>query len=92
MALRTFTDRDGLRWNAWHVFPTGLGGGSSYPSRFREGWVCFERVDGGGRCRLPISDMPEDWESLPDERLSLLRKVAEASPATGVVEAQPRRD
>jgi len=90
MALRTFSDKDGVRWNAWHVIPSGLGGGSSYPSRFRDGWVCFERLTGGGRCRLPLSEIPDDWESLPDERLDLLRKIAESNPATGTVEMHRR--
>lgn len=79
MALRTFTDRDGLAWNAWHVLPGGTGVG--YAERYRDGWVCFERVGGGGRCRIPIDQMPPAWDSLPDHRLDLMRRVAEASTA-----------
>lgn len=79
MALRTFIDRDGLAWNAWHVQPAGAGVG--YAERYRDGWVCFERVGGGGRCRIPLDQMPPDWDSLPDDRLELIRRVAEASSA-----------
>src|SRR4051812_26090672 len=83
MALRTFTDRDDELWNAWHVIPNGNSAG--YHERYREGWVCFERVNGGGRCRLPLSEMPPGWESLPDDRLDLIRRVASASSGTGSI-------
>ncbi len=79
MALRTFTDPDGNAWNAWHVRPGGPGVG--YAERYRDGWVCFERVGGGGRCRIPLDEMPPGWESLSEHRLDLLRRVAEASSA-----------
>jgi hypothetical protein len=76
MALRVFTDRDGHEWNAWLVRPVS-GDASPLPARYREGWVCFERTDGAGRCRLPVDQLPPGWEMLPDERLDLLRRVAE---------------
>ncbi len=81
MSLRTFTDRDGERWNAWNVVPGGTSGG--YQERYQEGWVCFERVPGGGRCRLSFKDLPPRWESLPEERLDLLRRVAEQPNTNG---------
>lgn len=80
MALRTYMDPDGQAWHAWQVHPGNTGAG--YAARFREGWVCFERVDGGGRCRIPIDQMPPGWDSLPEQRLDLLRRVAEAASAT----------
>jgi hypothetical protein len=76
MALRTFTGPDGQQWNAWHVWPNGAGAG--FHERFRDGWVCFERVGGGRRCRIPTGELPSEWESLPDQRLELLRRLAES--------------
>ncbi|MEO8620341.1 MAG: hypothetical protein ABI625_04685 [bacterium] len=78
MALRTFKDSNGQEWNAWHVWPEGAGIGVS--ERYRDGWVCFERVGGGDRCRIPIGDVPAGWENLPDDRLGLLRRISERSP------------
>jgi hypothetical protein len=80
MALRVFADRDGNQWNAWLVQPGPSG--NNFQERFRDGWVCFERVGGGGRCRLPIDQVPRDWETLPDDRLELLRRVADQSTTT----------
>lgn len=80
MALRIFRDQDGLPWNAWLVQPGTSG--SNLQQRFRDGWVCFERVDGSGRCRLPLGEMPSGWEELPDLKLDLLRRVAEESSTT----------
>jgi hypothetical protein len=87
MALRTFTDRDGNLWNAWQVVPNGSS--ASYPNRYRAGWVCFERVGGGGRCRLPIAEMPAAWDALPDERLDLIRRAADAASQTGSMTRVP---
>jgi hypothetical protein len=87
MALRTFTDRDGATWNAWQVIPNG---GAGVQERFRDGWVCFERVGGGGRCRLPLSEMPPRWDQLPDVRLELLRRVADVPGSTGTVARAPK--
>jgi len=77
MALRVFTDRDGIEWNVWLVQPGASG--NNFQERFRDGWVCFERVGGGGRCRLPLDQMPPAWDALPDSRLDLLRRVADES-------------
>lgn len=79
MALRVFTDREGVEWNVWHVRPTSTEG-SSLHTRFRNGWVCFQRADGTERYRMPIDEVPPGWEVLPDDRLDLLRRVA-AQPA-----------
>jgi hypothetical protein len=77
MALRVFADRDGQEWNAWRVRPTT--GSQSLHERFREGWICFETVNGTGRCRLPLDEVPPGWDQLPDDRLDLLRRVAQIS-------------
>lgn len=44
---------------------------------YREGWLCFERLDGTDRSRLALSEVPASWETLSEERLDLLRRVAE---------------
>ena len=80
MALRVFADRDGIQWNVWLVQPGASG--NNFQERFRNGWVCFERVDGSGRCRLPLDEMPEDWATLADGKLDLLRRVADESTTT----------
>ena len=80
MAIRSYIDRDGQEWNAWAVTPAP--GSIAYQERFRDGWVCFERAGGSTRCRLPFSEVPTGWESLPDDRLDLLRRVAETASTT----------
>lgn len=79
MALRTFTDQDGQKWNAWQVHPSGAGVG--FAERYRDGWVCFELVGGGSRCRIPLDQLPS-WETLPDSRLALARRLADATSST----------
>jgi hypothetical protein len=43
-------------------------------SSFRGGWLAFEREEGQERRRL--AQVPEDWESLPPERLAALLEIA----------------
>lgn len=76
MSLRAFTDRDGQKWNAWSVRPTTTSD-SALHARYRDGWICFQRADGTGRCRLPLDEVPPGWDVLPDARLDLIRRVAE---------------
>jgi hypothetical protein len=59
----------------WSVVPAP-NAAVTLDEEFRGGWLCFEKVDGGGRCRLTLTEAPAAWESLPDERLDLLRRVA----------------
>lgn len=76
MALRTFADRSGCTWNVWNVQPS-----LAQPvieDSLRGGWLCFQRSDGGERFRLRMTDVPPAWEQLGDERLDLLRRVAES--------------
>ena len=77
MAVRVFTDRDGHQWSVWRVQPTSSTAGLQ--ERFQGGWLCFERDDGGARARLPLDEAPPSWEALPDDRLELLSRVAEAA-------------
>ena len=75
MALRTFVDRDGGEWRVWSVTPSAPAA-VTLDEAYRGGWLCFERVEGGERCRLTLSEAPAGWDALPDERLDLLRRVA----------------
>jgi hypothetical protein len=79
MALRVFEDREGQQWRVWSVVPAASAA-ATLDAEFRAGWLCFERIDGGGRCRLTMTETPAAWESLPDDRLDLLRRVATPVP------------
>jgi hypothetical protein len=95
MALRVYTDRDGTEWRVWPVTPSGAGVPMLDPT-YRAGWLCFERLDGTDRRRLSMAGVPPAWEALSDERLDLLRKVAEpagrrpGSGETGEMESRQR--
>lgn len=69
-----FADRDGQQWRVWSVQPSA----SSFAVRpaYQEGWLCFEKIDGSCRCRLPAADVPVMWDSLSDEGLEALREIA----------------
>lgn len=86
MPLRVFQDRDGQEWRVWFVMPAGSPG--MLGESFRDGWLCFERIDGRDRRRLAIADAPPAWDALPDEQLDVLRGVAEpaqrSAASTGV--------
>src|SRR5215216_3474468 len=87
MALRKFSDRSGVAWNVWNVQAPALE--HSVQEQLREGWLCFQRPEGGDRYRLPMSDVPPAWEELPTERLDLLRRMAVLSPPTGPMRRVP---
>lgn len=76
MALRVFTDREGFEWQVWSVDPSS--GYMGVRADLRDGWLCFERMGGGDRCRLAITDAPPAWEQLPDHVLDRLRRAAAA--------------
>jgi len=86
MALRRYSDRSGGDWNVWDVQPPAA---DLVQEPLREGWLCFQRADGGDRYRLPMSEVPLTWEELPAERLDLLRRVAALSPTTGPMRRVP---
>ena len=50
---------------------------------YRDGWLCFERVDGHDRRRLAIAEAPPTLETLPDDRLDVLRAAAIPAHRTG---------
>jgi hypothetical protein len=71
MALRSFVASDGREWTVWLVRPA-----SASPLLARPGeWLAFQNEEGTERRRL--SEVPARWEELSDERLDLLRRVAE---------------
>jgi hypothetical protein len=80
VALRVFTDREGCEWQVWNVDPAA--GQRGVRVDLREGWLCFERVGGGDRCRVALADVPPGWEQLPADALDRLRRAAAARPAS----------
>jgi hypothetical protein len=85
MALRNFIDRNGKGWRVWSVLPQ-VSSGAGVPPALRRGWLCFAPERGEGRLRLPLEDVPTAWDSLPDDRLDLLRRVAALAPSVDVGE------
>ena len=71
MSMRTFLSPDGTQWTAWLIRPTSVGRVSGTP----EEWLAFQNADGTERRRL--FEVPAGWEALPDDRLELLRRMAE---------------
>ena len=76
MALRTYSDEEGGEWRVWRVAPEAISF-ATLSETYRHGWLCFERVDGSERRRLSMTEVPAEWDALSDERLDLLRRVAE---------------
>ena len=71
MALRTFVASDGTTWTAWLVQSSGVVTVPGTPTE----WLAFQNEDGTERRRL--LEIPDGWELLPDERLDLVRRMAE---------------
>src|SRR5215212_7124239 len=86
MALRSFDDRNGEGWQVWRVTPASsvLERSSWMEGEFRQGWLCFESLSTGERRRL--APVPENWETLPTERLELMCRVASPARRTTPVE------
>jgi hypothetical protein len=78
MALRVFTDREGRERRVWEVQLSADEVGVR--EDLRGGWLCFELVRGGERCRLPLADVMPGWEQLSDAQLDELRRTATAVP------------
>lgn len=78
MALRAFADDQGRAWQVWSVQASVSSRGVR--EDLRDGWLCFELVAGGERCRLPWTDVPPGWEQLSDEQLEALRRKATTEP------------
>jgi hypothetical protein len=71
MGLRTFLAGDGTRWTVWLVRSGSVGAVPGTPAE----WLAFQNEDGTERRRL--LEVPAGWAALADERLDLLRRVAE---------------
>ncbi len=72
MALRTFLAADGHTWTVWLVRPSR----SAHPQLgIPVEWLAFQSDDESERRRL--LEVPPHWEDLSDERLDLLRRIAE---------------
>ena len=73
MALREFTDGDGVRWKAWDVTADQIHPktrAEDYMHDLVDGWLVFERTDGEEKRRL--CPYPATWEeSSADELLAL---------------------
>jgi hypothetical protein len=78
MGLIEFDDSEGIRWRVWHV-ETPPSRAHLMDPQYRNGWLVFERADGGDRRRL--NQVPEDWASLGPDRLTLLCRIAVPVPA-----------
>jgi hypothetical protein len=73
MGLVTFDDAAGVRWRVWRVeLPSSRA--HLMDPEFRGGWLVFERMDERERRRM--SRVPDDWTSLPPERLADLLAMA----------------
>jgi hypothetical protein len=81
LPLREFTDSDGVKWQVWSVDPS-LGDHMGVRVDLRAGWLCFERVGGGDRCRLALADAPPAWEQLPADALDRLRRATAEKPSS----------
>lgn len=78
MALRDFTDTEGVRWKAWDVTAAQIHPktrAEDYMHDLADGWLVFERLDGEEKRRL--CPYPADWESLTDDELRALNARAE---------------
>jgi hypothetical protein len=71
MSLRSFVSRDGSTWSVWRIDSASAAVVPGTPSE----WLCFQDTDSTERRRL--FEYPDNWADLPDERLDLLRKMAE---------------
>ena len=78
MALREFTDRDGVAWRVWDITPETTHPATrieDYLQGFLDGWLVFESLEGREKRRL--YPLPARWEEASDEDLeSLLRGAA----------------
>ena len=72
MPARTLTDRDGATWRVWSTFPRDAR--TCLPG-FEHGWLTFESLETGERRRL--TPIPSDWETVSEDRLRLLCRVAQ---------------
>jgi hypothetical protein len=76
MALREFSDGNGVLWRVWDVTPDALSkrtAAEDYMRDWQDGWLCFESDVG----RRRLADFPPGWESLNDAQLERLLQRAQ---------------
>jgi hypothetical protein len=69
VAIRVFTDSQGVEWRVWSTVPSNAG---SVAPDLREGWLSFD----SGTQRRRIGPIPPGWEEISAERLELICRVA----------------
>jgi hypothetical protein len=87
MAVREFTDSDGIEWRVWDVTPQHMHPATrveDYMGNLQDGWLVFECTDEKRRLEAPY---PGDWESFSLKRLEELcrraKPVRRAQTSTG---------
>ena len=78
-AVREFLDRNGMTWRVWAVTQEQLNPerlAANAMGDYREGWLAFERGDGGERRRFP--HYPPNWRRLSNLDLEGLLDRAES--------------
>ena len=71
MSFRIFRANDGSCWTVWHV---RAGSAANVPGMPLE-WLAFQSEDGSERRRL--LEIPPTWSGATDQRLDLLRRMAD---------------
>lgn len=80
MAVRDFTDENGVKWKAWPVLATSIHprtAAEDFLGDYGEGWLCFESATE----RRRLARYPNDWERMKEEDLCKLLKSAALVPA-----------
>ncbi|MFN2567818.1 MAG: hypothetical protein ABR499_22730 [Gemmatimonadaceae bacterium] len=70
MAIREFTDSQGVAWRVWRTTPRA---GSVYDETLRGGWLTFECSSG----RRRLAPIPVGWADAPTDRLELMCRAAD---------------
>jgi hypothetical protein len=70
MAIREFTDSQGVTWRVWRTMPRS---GYVYAEHLRHGWLTFECASG----RRRLAPIPTSWADAAPDRLELMCRAAE---------------
>jgi hypothetical protein len=74
---RRFDDANGVRWDAFAVFPSSATEGrGALPDPFQRGWLSF---DSGTETRR-LAPIPDGWKELSEDGLRRLCEKAEVAP------------
>lgn len=73
---RSFTDRRGIWWDVFAVYPeVRLSPHSQLKGPFQQGWLCFD----SGTEKRRLSPIPDDWRTISDADLEQLAQRAEVA-------------